>query len=319
MKQMDYLRLGRTDLEVSRLALGGRTMGGMSHDPRDVESVLRSAHERGINFFDTADIYSLGDSERLLGRIIRDRRDRVIISTKVGTTMGKMQFLRPGVLPYVKKIVRRWGPARRMASAAGQNITRHNFDPKYIGDAIDGCLHRLGTDYIDLLLLHHPPIEALAGGNVSEALTRAQEQGKIRYYGISCSKHTTPEQVNHYLDFSGVSVLQTPAGFLGHHLFEGILPRALDKEIGLVARAPFGEGALFKDPDLLDAISELADGTAAQIVIRFALQINAGGAVLVGTTRKDHLDENLDALALPPLSPEVVEKIRSLALRDVAG
>jgi aryl-alcohol dehydrogenase-like predicted oxidoreductase len=291
----------------------------MSRDPREVESVLRHAHERGINFYDTADIYSLGDSERMLGRIFGDRRDSVIICTKVGTTMGQMQFLRPKVLPYAKKYVRRWGPARRTASAAGQNITRRNFHPEYIMRAIDGCLHRLGTDYIDLMLLHHPPTEALAGGDVMEALARAKKQGKIRYYGMACSKHATTEQANHYLDQPDVDVLQTPVGFLSQHVFEGILPRAVDLQVGLVARAPFGEGALFNAPDLLDSIGELAVGTPAQIVIQFAMQINTAGAVLIGAARKDHLDEDLAALALSPLPSEALQRIRSLALRGVAG
>jgi aryl-alcohol dehydrogenase-like predicted oxidoreductase len=206
-----------------------------------------------------------------------------------------------------------------VAAAAGQNITKGNFDPEYIRKAIDGCLRRLGTDYIDLLLLHHPSIEAMTGGDVIEALARAQEQGKIRNYGVSCSKHGTAEHANHYLDLPGVTVLQTPVGFSSHHVFEGILPRAVDNEIGVVARAPFDGGALFKDPELLNSISEMAEGTPSQIVTRLARQVHAEGVVLVGATQKDHLDDYLDAPTLSPLLPEVVESIRSLALRDVAG
>ena len=150
----------------------------------------------------------------------------------------------------------------------------------------------------------------------STCLPVPRHRGKIRHYGISCTKRATPEQAVGYLDHPDVSVLQTPIGFLNHRAFEEILPTATEKDVGLMARAPFGEGALFRSPELLDAIGKLVDAPPAQTVIRFALQLNPAGVVLIGANRREHLDEDLAALGRPPLPSEVVEAIRTLALQQ---
>jgi aryl-alcohol dehydrogenase-like predicted oxidoreductase len=159
---VEYVKLGRTGLEVSRICLGCMSYGvpdrgnhAWSIDEEDSRPFIKRALEGGINFFDTANRYSLGSSEEILGRAIKDfaRRDEVVIATKV---YGRM---RPG--PY------------------GAGLSR-----KAIMAEIDASLRRLGTDYVDLYQIHRwdygTPIE-----ETLEALHDIVKAGKVRYIGAS--------------------------------------------------------------------------------------------------------------------------------------
>jgi aryl-alcohol dehydrogenase-like predicted oxidoreductase len=157
---MDYVRLGQTGMKVSRLCLGCMSFG----DPKWREWVLpeaeampffRRAIEAGINFFDTADIYSLGESERITGRALREyaRRDEVVIATKVHNPMGP-------------------GPNQRGLSR------------KHIREACDASLKRLGTDYIDLYIIHRLDPETRME-EIAAALDDLVRAGKVLYLGAS--------------------------------------------------------------------------------------------------------------------------------------
>src|SRR5262245_34677959 len=157
---MDYVRFGRTGLKVSRLCLGTMTYGSPKWrawvlDEAESRPFIQRALEHGINFFDTADMYSLGESERVVGRALRDftARDQVVIATKVYNAMGD-------------------GPNDRGLSR------------KHIMDSIDGSLRRLGTDYVDIYQIHRfdreTPIE-----ETIDALHDVVKAGKARYVGAS--------------------------------------------------------------------------------------------------------------------------------------
>ncbi|MBI3766154.1 MAG: aldo/keto reductase, partial [Ignavibacteriales bacterium] len=157
---MQYVSLGNSGLKVSRLCLGVMTYGSPEWRPwilteEQGRPFIKHALEKGINFFDTADMYSLGKSEEILGRAIKDfaGRDQVIVATKVFFRMGP-------------------GPN-------DQGLSR-----KHIMDAIDASLKRLGTDYIDLYQIHrwdyHTPIE-----ETLDALDDLVRAGKVRYIGAS--------------------------------------------------------------------------------------------------------------------------------------
>ncbi len=157
---MDYVRFGNTGMKVSRLALGCMTYG----DPKWREWVLpeepsmpffRRAIEAGINFFDTADMYSFGESERITGKALREyaRRDEVVIATKV-------------------------------LNAMGPKPNQSGLSRKHIRDAVDGSLKRLGTDYIDLLIIHRFDHETSIE-ETTEALNDLVRAGKVLYLGAS--------------------------------------------------------------------------------------------------------------------------------------
>ena len=157
---MDYVRFGRTGLKVSKLCLGCMTYGDPAWRPWVLDEIssrpfIKEALDKGINFFDTADMYALGASERVVGKALKDmaRRDEVVIATKVFNAMG---------------------PAPN-----SRGLSR-----KHIMEAIDGSLKRLGTDYVDLYQIHRfDPDTPIA--ETIDALSDVVKAGKARYLGAS--------------------------------------------------------------------------------------------------------------------------------------
>lgn len=153
---MEYVKLKNTDISVSRLCMGGCPMGGYGWGYVSENAVIATVHsaiDGGINFFDTADTYGLGQSERTLAKALEGKRQNVIIATKFGVRAEKGK-------------------------------TTYDNSPEYIEKALNDSLKRLSTDYIDLYQIHYRdktiPLEA-----VVEVLERFKEQGKIRCYGLS--------------------------------------------------------------------------------------------------------------------------------------
>ena len=153
---MEYTKLKNTDISVSRLCMGGCPMGGYGWGYVSENAVIATVHraiDGGVNFFDTADTYGLGQSERTLGKALEGRRENVVIATKFGVR-------------------------------AESGKTFYDNSPKYIEKALNDSLKRLSTDYIDLYQVHYrdttTPLDA-----VVEVLERFKEQGKIRCYGLS--------------------------------------------------------------------------------------------------------------------------------------
>ena len=153
---MEYSRIKNTDLNVSRICMGGCPMGGYGWgavQEAELIDAVQTALDNGINFYDTADTYGLGQSEITLGKALGDRRKDAVIATKFGVR-------------------------------AGNGKTFYDNSPEYIEQALDASLKRLDTDYIDLYQVHYrdgvTPISVVA-----ETLERMKESGKIRYYGLS--------------------------------------------------------------------------------------------------------------------------------------
>ncbi len=155
---MEYITLRNSDLKVSRICIGGDPMGGHAWGKTDETELIDAVCfgvERGINFFDTADVYGLGKAEELLGKALQGKRDKVIIASKFG--------------------VRRT-----------EDNTKTFFDnsPSWIRQAVEGSLRRLQTDYLDVYQIHDldgvTPVEEVVG-----TLEKLKQDGKVRYYGLS--------------------------------------------------------------------------------------------------------------------------------------
>ncbi len=153
---MEYVKLKNTDVSVSRLCMGGCPMGGYGWGYVSENAVIATVHraiDGGVNFFDTADTYGLGQSERTLAKALDGRRENVVIATKFGVRVEKGK-------------------------------TFYDNSPEYMEKALNDSLKRLSTDYIDLYQIHYrdeaTPLEA-----VVETLEKFKKQGKIRYYGLS--------------------------------------------------------------------------------------------------------------------------------------
>jgi 1-deoxyxylulose-5-phosphate synthase len=290
---VDWVPLGQTDLRVSRLCQGTAFRHLERHaDDRRAEGVLRWCLERGITFFDSASAYGWGGSEELLGKAVAGRRDQVVICTKVTPSQ------RPGT--------------------GGMPEARLPFTSSFLRDSLEASLRRLGTDYIDLFLLHKPdgltPPASICRS--MEALVRA---GKTRYWGVSNHEAEFVQRLHDAARQAGTSppaAVEDYYNVAGHHLdehgrsrtrrLEGeMLPVVRACGMGLIAFSPMDTGQLA--PELipepgsplarLQAALDLVAGelgvSRAQVCVAWVLTRAETTSVLSGAESPEHVDKVL--------------------------
>ncbi len=301
---MQYVRLGSTGLKVSRLCLGMMTYGSPDWHPWTLDEAasrrfVKRALERGINFFDTADMYSRGISEEVTGRALRDfaRRDQVIVATKVYQPMGE-------------------GPNDKGLSR------------KHLLDGIDASLRRLGMDYVDLYQIHRfdydTPIE-----ETMETLHDIVRAGKARYIGASSMYAWQFAKMLHVADMHGWTrfvSMQNHLNLIYREEEREMLPLCRAEGIGVIPYSPMARGFLagdrkkggggettratsdklaakfyFADTDfaIADRVGELAARRGVsrmQIALAWVLSRPGVTAPIIGASKLPHLDEAVDAL-----------------------
>jgi len=218
-------KLGRTDLWVSEIGLGCSQLGGQSTineipltwsnvNEKTAEKIITTALECGINIFDTADTYSLGNSERRLGKAIKERRSEVYIFTKGGSV-----------------------PSYKKPSPFEIDLS-HN----HLMASIDRSLKRLGTDYVDLFQTHYIPYSEKEYINVEKTFNEIKAQGKARYCGVSLSSEY--ERGIDLIERGIVDVIQLTFSLLDFEPVKKLLPLAKKKGIGVIASKPLAQGFL---------------------------------------------------------------------------
>ncbi|MFB6706551.1 aldo/keto reductase [Streptomyces sp. NPDC056333] len=293
---MDYLKLGTTGLDVSRICLGCMSYGvadrgnhSWTLDEEASRPFVRQAVEAGINFFDTANVYSDGTSEEIVGRALADfaRRDEIVLATKVHGTM------RPG--------------------ANGGGLSR-----KAIMTEIDHSLRRLGTDYVDLYQIHRwdptTPIE-----ETMEALHDVVKAGKARYIGASSMyawQFSKAQYVAERHGWTRFVSMQNHYNLLHREEEREMLPLCADQGVGVIPWSPLARGrltrawdttsarsetdefgkTLYQDTDrhIVDAVAAIADErgvTRAQVALAWLLRQPGVTAPIVGATKPQHLDD----------------------------
>ncbi|MBD0257917.1 MAG: aldo/keto reductase [Cytophagales bacterium] len=316
---MEYARLGNTGLMVSRICLGTMTYGRPTErwpwalDEEQSRPFIRKALELGINFFDTADVYSAGASEEVVGRALRDfaRRDEVVLATKVFNPMG------PG--PNDKGLSR-----------------------KHILSAIDASLKRLGTDYVDLYQTHrwdyNTPIE-----ETLEALHDVVKAGKARYIGASSMYSWQFAKALYTADRHGWTrfvSMQPHYNLVYREEEREMIPLCQDQQIGVIPWSPLARGLLTgnrgkerneterartdafgkslygaeSDFDIANRVSEVAAGRgvpAAQVALAWMLGKPAITAPIVGASKPGHLEDAVGALSVK-LTDEEVRRLEEL-------
>ncbi len=314
---LEYRRLGKTELKASVLGFGCAQIASMSttYPRREVTATLRAALEQSVNFFDTADIYGQGDSERLLGEIVCGRREDAIICTKAGLTLGTPQLALRLLKPFVNPLMRSWGRGRDTAVRLRKSSERQCFDPAYIRRRIEGSLRRLKTDYIDLFLLHNPPPEVLEQGELFGMLERLRQNGILRHYGISCR---ALQEARLSLRVEGVSCLQLDFNLCAGADADDFLRQAMEQDVGIIAREVFGGGVILKNP-AVKRVVDTTEGrrTPAEMALKWVQRQPAVGVIVVGMSCRRHLKSNIAALestALSEMEVEALSKLRPLAL-----
>jgi aryl-alcohol dehydrogenase-like predicted oxidoreductase len=282
------------------------------HAPAEIGATLLEAFDRGINFFDTADIYGQGDSERLLGKLFRDKRDKVIFCSKAGLTINLSQTFIRWVKPFVHPILRRWKTAMTQMMVTRQQSEGQCFNSNYLRNQIESSLRRLKTDYLDLFLLHNPPKTVSSDENVFEMLEKLRQQGMIRFYGISCN---TAEVAMAFMTRDGVACLQVPANIMQSEVLNLVLPAAQEKDLAIISREPFAGGSIFSHAPFNEFCEARLNRKAPRVALQYLLQRNGTGVVLIGMTCRKNLYGNLNAFEAAPLSEketQIIEKSNAM-------
>jgi aryl-alcohol dehydrogenase-like predicted oxidoreductase len=308
---------GATGIVVSEIGFGTAGLGalfGRQSRPQQLHTLQR-ALDLGINFYDTADMYCQGESERLIGAAFHQRRDQVVIATKVGYQLPAQRRFMSTVKPVVRPLVRRLGLKREQLPPGVRGSLSQNFSPEYILRAAEQSLKRLNTEYIDVYQLHSPPRAVLESGDFLEPLDRLKRQGKIRHFGISCE---TNEDALIGLRHQELSALQLRLNLLDQTAVHQVIPEAAKRGLAIIARECFAGGRLFEPVDAVYLTAaargtlegQIAGGPAAAYpapapvdsssqpkrALRFVLGIDEVSVAILGMSSEDHLMANLSYL-----------------------
>lgn len=304
---MRQVELGGQGLRVSAMALGCMGMSDFYGQAEEAESIatIHRALEMGINFLDTSDIYGPYTNERLVGRALRDRRDKAVLATKFGVLRDK--------------------------DGAFVGVDGR---PEYVRESCEASLKRLGVDHIDLYYQHRVdktvPIEDTVG-----AMAELVAAGKVRHLGLS---EASPSTIRRAYAVHPVAALQTEYSLWSREPEEEILPTVRELGISFVAYSPLGRGFLSgryantddldpqdyrreaprfvgenlkKNLELVERIKALAAGkgvTPSQLALAWLFAQGPEVVPLVGTTKRTHLEENAAAAEIS-LSREELEKL----------
>jgi len=303
---MQYRHFGNTELKASVIGFGCNRIADPSRERREVLATLHAALERGINYFDTADRYDFGASERLLGTALRGRRDRVILCSKAGKRQDGLERIKDLLRPYARRLRERSNAGGSLVETLRKARPSQSFDSAYIPQAVERSLRRLRTDHLDVFLFHNPSPEVIRDGRLFETAARLQARGLIRHYGVACGSDVLehPEALGRLLEQPGLAALQLRVNLSATGTLERVLPRAARSGVAVVAFEPLGKGAVLSDARVREAMALSAGRPAAELALKFVLAQPAVSVVLVGMTRRHHLEENLAAVNSPALTAD---------------
>jgi len=315
---LNYRNLGETGIRVSEISLGTWALGGEwgTVAEEDAYAALNRAVDLGVNFLDTADVYGDGRSEKLIGRLLKDRpNDEIFVATKAG---------------------------RRLEPHTAEGYNHEN-----LSYFVDRSLKNLGVEALDLLQLHCPPTEAYQQDSTFEALDRLQEDGKVRNYGVSVER---VEEAQMALSYPNVRTVQIIFNIFRQKPAEEFFPLAEERNIGILARVPLASGLLsgkmsadrtFAEDDHrffnregeafdrgetfsgvnfetgLEAAEELKklvpEGhTLAQFALRWILMHHAVSCAIPGGKNPSQVGDNVAAAEMAPLSEEAMRRAREI-------
>jgi aryl-alcohol dehydrogenase-like predicted oxidoreductase len=319
---MNYRLLGRTGYQISEVGLGAWQIGGSWGNVPDEDAIqlLHAAIDAGVNFFDTADVYGDGRSERLINRALAGRKDMIVVATKAG---------------------------RRLQPHVAEGYNRENLTA-----FVERSLKNLGRESLNLLQLHCPPTDVYYQPEVFAVLDDLKKAGKILHYGVSVQK---VEEALKAIEFDGVESVQIIFNIFRQRPLDVFLPRAVQKNAGVIVRLPLSSGLLsgkinkdtefaaddhrnfnrqgeqfdrgetFSGVDLdlaLKGVEELRklvpNGVSmASFALRWILDEQAVSCVIPGARNEKQVRENAAASELPALGADTHEAIAVIYERSI--
>lgn len=320
---MNYRKLGKTGFEVSEISLGTWQVGGkwgskFDHDL--AESIIREAIDSGVNFIDTADVYSDGESEKAVGKAVRRSGKEVRIATKCGRQIN----------PHVNK----------------------GYTPAVLRGYVEDSLKRIGTECLDLIQLHCPPVEVYYRPEIFGEFEKLKQEGKILNLGVSVEK---VEEAIKAIEFDNVTTVQIIYNIFRQRPHEKLFVMAGEKNVGLIIRVPLASGLLsgkftsetrFAPGDhrffnrngmmfdkgetfagvpyetglkAVSRLKELFPGgiPLVHVALRWILMRREVSCIIPGASSQDQIRTNLEAIALQPLSEEQLSAISQIYEEDI--
>jgi len=209
---MIYRKLGKTGFEISRISLGTWQVGGKwgsEFDHKNADRILNLAVDKGINFIDTADVYGEGESEKAVGRLVKNRSERIYVATKCGVKLK----------PYTNK----------------------SFTPEAVRGFVEDSLKNMQMETLDLIQLHCPPAEVYYRPEIFELFDRLKEEGKILNLGVSVEK---VEEALKAIEYPNVTTVQIIFNMFRQRPAERFFRLACKKDVGIIVRVPLASGLL---------------------------------------------------------------------------
>jgi len=315
-------QLGKTNRQASEIGFGAWAIGGGWGETDEDESLaaMHAAVDAGVTFFDTADVYGDGRSERLMGRLLREREESLVVATKFGRRAPL------DVSQYTYENLRSW---------------------------LERSRDNLGVEIVDLVQLHCPPWQTYYEPAVFEACDQLVEEGLVRAYGVSVEK---VEEALKAIEYPSVSTVQIIFNIFRQRPAELFFGQAQRRDVGVIVRVPLASGLLtgkfdrdssfppddhrtfnrhgeqfdvgetFAGVDFelgLDVVDELRPllpegATLAQLALRWILSFDAVSTVIPGAKTPEQARMNAAAANLPPLSAETMERIAELYRARIA-
>lgn len=315
---MNYRKLGKTNYKISEISLGTWQVGGKwgsSFNGKSAEHILNTAIDNGVNFIDTADVYSNGLSEKIVGEVVRSRSEKVYVATKCSRK----------IIPHIPE----------------------NYTPQILIQYVEDSLKRTGLETLDLVQLHCPPTQIYYQPEIFETYDKLREQGKIQHLGVSVQKVEEAIKAIEYPNVASVQLIFNPFRQRPAELFFEL---AKNKEIGIIARVPlasglltgkfnkhskfqgedhrnfnrngevFDKGETFSGIDFetgLAAVEELKqifpeEENLAPIALQWILQYKEISCIIPGVSKVDQLYSNLSVYDKNPLINEQIKAMNTV-------
>jgi len=292
---MEMRPFGKTGLQVSVLGFGGAPVGLLETEQQQITNILHTLLDRGVNLIDTAASYA--GSEEAIGKAVSGRRDQFVLVSKCGQ--------------------------------AFPDLVGEEWTAPLIKQTVDRSLRRLQTDHLDVMLLHSCSLDVLQKGEALGALVEAREAGKIRFVGYSGDN----EEAVYAAELPEVAVIETSVNLVDQYNLDHVLPIARENELGVIAKRPIANAAwkdLQTQPGFYAEYARTYTERFArmqltpadlgfegaphdvwpEIALRFTLSQPGIHTAIIGTTRVDHLQQNLQAAAHGPLPAEAIQRLR---------
>lgn len=315
---MELRTLGKTDIEVAAISIGTWQVGGKwgsSFDDANADTILNKAFDSGINFIDTADVYSDGESEKAVGRIVKSRSEKIYVATKCGRQ----------IQPHINE----------------------GYQPAVLRKYVEGSLKRLQLETIDLIQLHCPPTQVYYRPEIFELFDVLKQEGKIQNLGVSVEK---VEEALKAIEYDNVTTVQIIFNMFRQRPAELFFSEAKKKNIGLIVRVPLASGLLtgkfsaqssFTNGDhrqfnrngeafdkgetfsgidyatglaAVEALKEIFPGQTnlAPIALKWILQFDAVSCIIPGASNITQVDSNISALQMPDFTPEQLATVQQV-------